>query len=435
MKKFLVCFFSIMLICSLGIVNASSVLDDPEYLQDKDGDGVVYLEDYSQYQGLLNTMDEQYELRKLYLNQIINTADEYEATQRPEVYKAKVIEAGEPEVQYGQYPYYQDYFYKITYQNIKIKLLDEPYKNRVVENVNYTLTCDSYENVKMAEIKNGKNINVVVSENESGDLYAEVASYDVAVRRWPVVLVVIIIAFILMLAYTGEHFAKIFVPFILIADLLIVTIAPMLLDGLNIWWLVAIVVFMTSLAIAVLKFGLTEKTAKSIVASAIMTIMATIIVYAFDSLAFMNGITYEATYIMEYVIPKFVNDEVVPAVDFHGLSVATTTLLCFFAGIFVINKTIDVYEKNKTLKETRTQETVNEVKEYVAENMLLISSILLVTMFPKYLLLLVNKYSFIEVINSEILITDFSRILFMFVTMTISIPVTCLICKFLSDEE
>ena len=81
------------------------------------------------------------------------------------------------------------------------------------------------------------------------------------------------------------------------------------------------------------------------------------------------------------------------------------------------------------------KESKEMIKEYVGEKILTVSAILLITIVPKYLYMLVAKYTFVELINSEMLINEIARILFLIISMLLTIEVGNVIKKMLVDEK
>ena len=66
------------------------------------------------------------------------------------------------------------------------------------------MTADSYENLKIKELKANQKINIIISE--SGDeSYAYVTTVDSAVNRVALTVALIIIAVLLMIVYLGKQ--------------------------------------------------------------------------------------------------------------------------------------------------------------------------------------------------------------------------------------
>lgn len=431
MKKILTVFLTVLLTFSCTYSFASEVTSG----DDNSGDNnTVYLNDYSEYQDIIQDMDGQAEYKELFNQMVTDTIEAYKEAERNKVYRAKVLEASEVLTEYGQYPsYYEESYYKVSYQNLKIKILDEPYKDKEVEDVMYLLTCDTYENIKMPSVKEGTIINVNISEQD-GEVYPSSASYDVAVQRWPAALILILITVALIIIYTNKHSAKVLVPIILLFDLVMLVVTPLLVQGTSVVWIVSLVLLLSTITICALKLGVNEKAVSAFLSTAIILIFMTFIVNIFDFVSYMCGITYEATYIMEYIMPKFVDGEIVSTLNFHALSIGITVLMCIFATIGIVCKTVEVYNENKKSKEA-FKLVSQKMAEYTSEHILLIVSVLLIPFIYKYSLLLINKCSFVEIINSEVLITEISRILFIIISILVAVPITYIVSKFISNDD
>lgn len=424
MKKILMSIFACILVFSCGTVFATEV-------QSNSGEE-VYLEDYSQYEDVLNDMDYQAEYKKMYEEMITSYIDEQEKATRVNLNKAKILEASDVKVEYGQ-SYYNGNLYKSSYQTLKIEILDGEYKGEKIEDVQYILTCDIFENLKLAKVREGQTINVYVTKAEDGSLYAGTTTYDSPVQRFPVLLTLIIIALVIIVIYTGKHIAKFLIPLVLIVDLLFVVIAPSILNSVNILFLVGVLVILSSILISVLKFGVKAESFAVILSCIVLTVVLTVALYGFDSLANMTGITYDSAYIMESILPRNVDGELMPKLNFHDLSVGITALLMFFGIIYVACKTVEMYKSKEKNNEIVKNVTLG-MRAPLAESLVLVVSVLLVTLIPKLMLFMVNKSSMLEIMNSEVLITEIARISFILIGMAVTVPVTAMLTR-LMDEE
>ncbi|MBQ9279869.1 MAG: YibE/F family protein [Clostridia bacterium] len=442
MKRFLAVFIVCVLIFSFGSVFATDtastddIQDSIESMFNSDtaSDDVVYLDDYSQYLDVLNGISYQDEYREVYEQNIKDEVSEYTSIQRTKVYKAKVLEAGEVQATYVPYSY-DGLVYKTSYQPLSIKILEGPYQDKVFSDFTYILTCDTYENIKLPTVNKGDTINVVITQDEEGNLTATSSSYDAPVVRWQWIFTLLIITIIVVVIYAGKKGIKSLVALALVADLILAVAAPSIMNGINIIFLVSVMILLTSLVIAVLKLGVKPEAFVAILSALIVTFIMTIVINGFDALANMCGITYEATYLMEYILPTVTSSgDIVTKVDFHAFHVAITVLILFLGTILVTCETAKIYEKNKKSK-TVLKDTADDMRGYLADKILLIAGVLLVLMIPKYMLLLANKCALVEIINSEIMITDISRILFTIISVSIAVPVTALLGKFTEDDK
>ena len=402
MKKFLSVLFTFILVFSSVNCFATDVDSDSgdhlhTWYDDYSGD-TEYLEDYSDYEDLINSMDEQEYYKSSYEQMITETVENYNNATREKLYKAKVLEATEPETYYG---YYQ-YLYKSVYQVLKIEILD--------------------------------GINVSVTEDDSGTVYAYSSSIDSPVVRWGWIAALIVLALILVCIYVGKPGMKMLVPILLVVDLIIMVVVPLMFSGTNMMLLLGVVVLLSTITICVLNLGIRAKTFVAILATLIMTFVLVLAMYGFDNLAYMSGITYEITSFVESILPRVINSEVETAMDLHAMNIVMTALMAFFAFAPIVCKTIDVYDKKKN-EEKSVLNTVEEMKEFVADKIATIVPILFTLVIPKYMILIINKCSLNEIINSEVLGSDIVRILFILITIAIAAPLTAGAGKLLIDDD
>lgn len=432
MKKFLSMFFVFALVLSSVTCLATDEgnnSQDYNWYENYSGE-TEYLNDYSEYQDLINSMDEQTEYKKLYEQMITETIDSYNKAKRDEIYKAKVLEASEPQTYYG---YYQ-YLYRSVYQVVKVEILNGPYKGKVVEDVNYILTGDTYGNLQLPKVTEGMTINVSATLDEKGDLYAYSSSIDSPVTRWGWVVALIAATIILVIISAGKPGMKMLVPVLLLVDLLVMVMIPSMFSGTNIMLLLGIVIILSTITICVLKLGIGTKTFVAILVTLIMNFMLVLLIYGFDSLAYFSGITYEITNLVETILPRVVDSEVVPAMDLHALNVAIIAIMAFFASTPIVCKTIDLYDSKKS-EDKPVANTINEMKEYVSDKLGIIIPVLFTLTIPKFMILIINKCSLAEIVNSEVLGSDVVRILFIVISMTLAAPITACAGKLLIDDD
>ena len=198
--------------------------------------------------------------------------------------------------------------------------------------------------------------------------------------------------------------------------------------------LLGAIVLLSSITICVLKLGVRTKSFVAILVSLVMTFVFVILMYGFDNLAYLSGITYEITSFVESIIPRInTAGEIEIAMDVHALNIAIAAIMAFFAAIPVICKTIQVYDEKKD-GENAIKDTIDEMKEYVSDKLVTIVPMLFTLIIPKYLLLIINKCSFAEIINSEVLGSDIVRILFIVISVVLAVPISANMGKLLIDD-
>ena len=433
MKKITSMFLALILVFSSLNCFATDETTIPEgettWYDNFSGD-TEYLEDYSDYEDLMNSMDEQSEYKSMYEQMIKETVENYKSSSREDIYRAKVVDATDVQTYYG---YYQ-YMYKSIYQIVKVEILEGPYKGQTIDDVNYILTGDTYGNIELPAISVGKVINVSIGTNDEGNIYAYSSSIDSPVSRWGWIALLIVVTLLLVAVFAGKAGMKMLVPILLIVDLIIMVMIPAMHSGTNIMLLLGAIVLLSSITICVLKLGVRTKSFVAILVSLVMTFVFVILMYGFDNLAYLSGITYEITSFVESIIPRInTAGEIEIAMDVHALNIAIAAIMAFFAAIPVICKTIQVYDEKKD-GENAIKDTIDEMKEYVSDKLVTIVPMLFTLIIPKYLLLIINKCSFAEIINSEVLGSDVVRILFIVISVVLAVPISANMGKLLIDD-
>lgn len=375
----------------------------------------VYIESYDDYLNMINGQDEQAMYKEYYLEYLAEQIKSYDETKRDETVKARVIEVKNTKEYYS----YDDYgLYKIKYQPITIEILEGEQKEKKHE-VSYILTIDPYENIDVKPVKENQIVNVVLQE-EKGEIYPYITTVDSSISRVKNTIILLVITILLMFIFLGTKAFKILPQLILLADIIILIFVPELLMGRSIIWLTLITAILYLITDTVIKVGINSKTVASLITTFAVIIVTTIGLNIFNSISTISGITYGITPMIE-VFPK-------GTIDFYNLNMAAYILIALITVSDIANKVINIYDKSAE-KETRLH-----IKEYVSSKILTTSGILLITAIPNYLYVLISKYTFVEMINSEILTNEVVKILFLIISMLITTEVAILAKKFLVKQ-
>lgn len=375
----------------------------------------VYIESYDEYMNMINVQDEQAMYKEYYLEYLAEQIKSYDETKRDETVKARVIEVKNTEEYYS----YDDYgLYKIKYQPITIEILEGEQKEKKHE-VSYILTIDPYENIDVKPIKENQIVNVILQE-EQGAIYPYITTVDSSISRVKNTIILLAVTILLMFAFLGTKAFKMLPQLLLLSDILILIFVPELLAGRSIIWLTLITAILYLITDTVIKVGINSKTVVSLITTFAVILVTTIGLNIFNSISTISGITYEITPMIE-VFPK-------GTIDFYNLNMAAYILIALITVSDIANKVINIYDKSAE-KETRLH-----IKEYVSSKILTTSGILLITAIPNYLYVLISKYTFVEMINSEILTNEVVKILFLIISMLITTEVAILAKKFLVKQ-
>lgn len=410
MKKYFVLLLSILMLCAGQAVFATDTKEYIEYSSGEKDDGSIYLDSYEDYLKALGNVDEQEVYKEQYLSNLANAVLNYDLTERPDVVKARVLNV-EGKKEYYSYDSYG--LSKISYQPVNVQVLEGKHKGETYD-ISYILTADSYENLKVKELKANQKINIVISE--SGDeSYAYATTVDSAVNRVPLTVALIIVAVLLMIVYLGKQGMKIIPQMILLADMVMLVLVPELFAGRSLLWLTIVTSILYIIVESVIKVGLNSKAVATIFSTIVVTLALTVVLVGVSNIANFSGITYEVLNMLES-FPK-------GTIDFYMLYISSFILLCMIVTSNISCMAINANGDKKAIKEN------------IAEKLPLFIGILFVSIIPKYLYLLISKYTYDEIINSEMLLTDVYKIMFLIIAMGVTVQITEYAKKLFVDEK
>lgn len=410
MKKYFILLLSILVLCAGQAVFATDTKEYIEYSSGEKDDGSIYLDSYEDYLKALGNVDEQEVYKEQYLSDLANAVLNYDLTERPAVVKARVLNV-EGKKEYYSYDSYG--LSKISYQPVNVQVLEGKHKGETYD-ISYILTADSYENLKIKELKANQKINIIISE--SGDeSYAYVTTVDSAVNRVALTVALIIIAVLLMIVYLGKQGMKIIPQMILLADMVMLILVPELFAGRSLLWLTIVTSILYIIVESVIKVGLNSKTVAAIFSTIVVTLSLTVVLVGVSNMANFSGITYEVLNMLES-FPK-------GTIDFYMLYISSFILLCM------------IVTSNISCMAINTNGDKKAIKENIAEKLPLFIGILFVSIIPKYLYLFISKYTYDEIINSEMLLTDVYKITFLIIAMVVTVQITEYAKKLFVDEK
>lgn len=412
MKKFIAFLIMLMFVFSFATVFATSTTSNT-------GE-VIYLNSYEEYEELLKSMDGSEDAKTGYISSMIEGILQTVPTP---TYKAKVLHAGEMQTEYtgDALEGYNMY----VYQDMTILIMEGEYAGREFEGCAYPLKVDAYFNMKIPEVNEG-DVLYVCMYDDGEMVYPYIQYIDSGITKIGFTVALFLITIALILIYTGKHGAKILVPIVLLVDLLFIVFADFVLNYIGVWTAIVGIVLLTAIAFFALKLGVGSKFSTGIISLVTILVVMTLLIYAFDAVANIAGLSYEASHLLEKVAPVIIGSEITPAIDFHALSVGITILLMAVVLIPIIVKTIETLEN-------KNADTKEELKKYLAEKILFVVGILLVMNIQKYMLVYMNVGRVEQILNSEILTIEFARIMFVVIGMALSTTITEMVSKFLED--
>lgn len=418
MKKFLLSFLLIVVILSTMCVFATEVSGD--------GNQVIEIENYEQYENLFSTeqslTDEEYE--ELYAAQMKELAKYYEDYKAEELTKAKVIEAGEPEYIYEAYT--GEYIFKFKKQEIKVEIMEGEYKGKELT-LEYPLTADMFLNLDVAELHKGDVI-YVYPYADGENVEAEIGTTGNNVERKVGVIVLMVVTVLLMITFGREKGLISTLIVALIAVLVLIIGAEQIYAGTPIIALTLIFALVISAMMAISKFRLSKDAVAVTAVSMIVILFVTLLTYGVDALLKNTGGTFETTFLIETIVTG--------NIDFHALFVGGIVLILSVAVPNVVSK---VWCKCKKANTDNVTELLKVSKSAISGTSEMVTAILTTLFIPKLLYLYsprlmstyAYKYTANEILNSDVLITEIIRWCMVLIGMAIAVPVATYTFKIL----
>lgn len=420
-KKFFVVFLFCMAVLCVPLVSHATNSNE------------VYLKEYSEYENLMNEFDENTVNKEYYIQQLIRDLQAIEENSEIKLYEAEIIEINEPELRYLQDATTSEYAMGM-YQYGKVRVTEE---NSLINGVELTymacLTYDIYNNIVMPGLEVGDTTYITLLQIDEETFVAISPELDTYVKRFPTMVAISLIILAMVAIYFGKHSVKFLVPLVLMVDLLFFVVGPLILQGFNLWLLMFFTILLNTIAIAVLKLGVNSRAFTAIFTTCLLSVVMIPIHFALDSMLNFSGLTAENFLLSSGVAPNIIASEVVPIFNFHSLSVSLTMIMMFALIALTACKTIAKSEEHKA--KTKADELIRaDMSEYIAEMSFIAIVIMLTEMLPKYLILLAKNYNTRFILQSEIFLVEFVRVLIILLGIMLTVPLTLLINKFMEDK-
>ena len=432
MKKIFseIAIFWLCIICVVAF--PSKALASDQFDVNNNSGETIYLKTYEEYEQLMNQFD-QNEVNKIeYIKQLIGDLEQLDKSSEIPLFQAKVLSISEPEMQYTQ-DQATAQFARGLYQHGKVEILDDGELKGIELNYMICLTYDVYGNITMPEVKVGDIVNVTLMQIGEDSVVAFSPEPDTYVKRFPTLMAITIITLIVIIGFLGKHSIKLVIPALLAVDILFGVVGPSILEGFSLWILVAFAIILNAIAICTLKLGVIAKAFTAAFTTVIVSAVALVVHAILDSILNFSGLTTEAFLMSSGVTPNIIANEVVNIFNFHSLSIAITMFSMLIVIILTTCKTAETYEENKA--KLKADEIISEeVKSYISEISLVAIFVMLANTLPKHMLLLVKSYTTEYVLQSEIFLIEFVRILVMLLMLIITVPITLIVSKFLDEE-
>ncbi len=388
---------------SVGVAQEEAK-DDGYYYDDGyeyDDDEAIYLNSYDDIYNSMQSLQGDALYREEYERMMEETIMSYDASKRDEVVKGEVIKAEDPETYFPSTGYE---VYKLRYQKLRVKILEGEHKGEEYD-TDYVLTADSYENLRINPVKVGQKLNMVVEEND-GKMVAYATTLDASTVKAPAIFILAIIAIVCVGLFLGKYGLRILPQLILLFDLVLLVFVPSILSGTSAIWLAVISGIAYIIVETSVKVGVNTKMFATIITSVAVSAVLGVALHFFNSIAAIEGITLEIANIVESY-PK-------GDINFYALGIGVFALMMVPMVSNISCQATKVFEENEV------DVAKQKIRKYTSGMLPIIVAILLAVSIQKLVYLKMIKYTPIELINSEILLSTFVQMMFLVIAACVT---------------
>lgn len=427
---------------------AFATSEDPMYIYTNESGELVTSDEY-QY-GDATLITDQDDLNQLYddNNQSANQEALKEAFENQKSEIAGLIETSEENNQEliitkilsdvkSEYTTDGYYYYIIKYQLANVKDSEGTELPSVV-----ILTYDVSDNQNVASLKQGDKVYGYIQTASQEDstynlvqhgLKAEQIAYVSITERDRSLGIILLIALsiLLMLLYAGANGAKALIPIFTALDLLFIVLVPEVEIGRKILFLAIITALELIILITVLKNGITKKTVVAIATSIIIVTLISAFAYFFAN---TNAITgkgliseehYDLSSNVYYLDQLFKGN-----VNTKDLYISIIMIISAVIAACISSRLTEYSTKYAGSKDI-INNIISEGKTVISEYPLIITIIFLALNLPKIMTIIYSHIPLNQILNSEIIVTDASILLFAIISTLITLPIHAIISNIL----
>lgn len=415
MKKiFINCLIIFTMLSTMCVFATEEILVDSEVGEEVAEDSeIIELENYEDYEALFSEQeqisDEEY--KKAYDEQLKMLEEYYEEFKPEKLVKAKVIEAGTIEDVYEAD--YTGIIYKLKKQDVTAKIMEGEYEGEEVT-VLYPLTADSFQNLKVTEVKKGDTIYVATAlDEETKEVQAQIASVGFNLERKLGVVILAIVAVVLIIAFGKERGILSTLIATLIIAITLLICSEQIFIGTPIIILTLILSAIIVSMIVIQKLGLTKDALMTGIVSMISILITAVLTVAVDTLLRNNGATFDVMLIIENIVKR--------NIDFHHMFIGSIILILSAIVPYV---TCNVWNKCKESEEKGFNKLLEISKDAMTGKIEMVTIILMTLLMPKLVYLYSYKYTANEIMNSDIIVTELIRLFMCIIGITLVVPTT-----------
>ena len=336
----------------------------------------------------------------------------YESFVREEPISAVILEISDVKEDY-QVNY--DYSVaKYTYQTAKVKILEGDHLGEEIS-VEYLLSADALDNIKLAELHVGDKIFINLVDNGDGTFTGEITNSWSTVQRINVVICIGIIAMLLAIIYAGRkgiNISLIALIIILSATIIIPVFTNAGMGAVGTSLLISLLLI---IAISMAHLGLNANTLKSICISIILSLFSVLLAFGMNYITRTVGTTFEYAAMAENVILGNINFE----------SLFYMSILVISAGVLANFISTCINKINRESSDTFNEKT-RDCRDILLSHITIVTLVIFITYIPNHILLLTNKFAEQEIMNSETLVSELIRWFAVIIPIIFAVPIISL---------
>ena len=389
--------------------------EDYQKLLDESADGSYITSDYEDYNygaednSSTSSTDQ---LKQYYLDYQDYIKNYYNDFSRDKATRAIVLEAGLAREEYEAQDYYT--VTKSIYQEVKVKLLEGEHKGEELE-IEYLLSADSLNNIILAQLHVGDKVFVVVKQEDDGTLTGDISNSWATVDRTSIVICMGAIVVLLLLIYAGKSGLNAILVSLMIALTCIVIVPLFTFVGKGPTLVGIICALAIIFAICIAHLGIRRETIKAIGIATSLCVLLMLVVFGILYVGRMVGVLFEFAAISENAILR----------NFSFTSLYYISTLLIGAGV-VANTVSQCVLKIERENAINFNDRSEACKKVILSNVTMTALILLVLYIPNQLLLLLNKFTDTEVMNSETYICELVRMFAVQIVVILCAPIVSL---------
>lgn len=253
--------------------------------------------------------------------------------------------------------------------------------------------------------------------------YVSVSSQD----RTLGIILLAIFTILLVGLYTGKKGLKLLIPAFVALDMLFIVFVPELEIGRNVLAISSAIALELMILITVLKNGWSRKTVVALLSSIVVVVLIATFAGVFGN---ANGFTGKGFISEErYDLSSnvyYIDSLLKSTISVFDLYISVIVVISSIVVSLIASNVADIVEKYAGT-EGMVNSIIEEAKGIVAEYPLILAGIFMVVYLPEFMLMKFNHETFETIINSEVLVTNFTIGAMVIISSLIIAPITAIV--------